>query len=276
MAGERIFRFNGTVLEELPAQDPARLYKYRAHPDIPSELIYLELTPAQEAARLREANAPPFNAEDWYWLVAARPGEVYHSARFAYVPLADPAYQTFLLTADPREAQTEAELRQRLNNQDVAYLAETLPPIEERRPRVQRARLRLVVNAQSLVSGTAAALQWSGTGDIDPLNMHNPGAQPAQITIPLGQGGVYLYSIAASIAASATGTRALQLRRGLPAGTAVRGSTVRQPAPATGDWEFFGSRPIVVQGGDVLRVFALQDSGGPLAIDAEIALLRLE
>lgn len=56
---ERIFRFNGAVLEELSARRPGRRYKYRTHPDIPAELIYLEFTDAEEAARDAEEALPP-------------------------------------------------------------------------------------------------------------------------------------------------------------------------------------------------------------------------
>ena len=54
MAGERIFKVTNGVLTEIAQRDPARKYKYRAHPSIPAELIYLELDAAEESKRMIE------------------------------------------------------------------------------------------------------------------------------------------------------------------------------------------------------------------------------
>jgi hypothetical protein len=59
MAGERIFRFVGAVLEELAVRNPARRYKLTTHPTNPPELIYLQFTDAEEAARDAEEALPP-------------------------------------------------------------------------------------------------------------------------------------------------------------------------------------------------------------------------
>ena len=39
---------------------------------------------------------PPFNASNWYWIVAGSTTQVYSSAAVAYVPVADVTYQAWL------------------------------------------------------------------------------------------------------------------------------------------------------------------------------------
>lgn len=76
MANERIFRFVGAVLEELVQRNPARRYKFRSHPDIPTELIYLEFTDAEEAARDAEEALPPPPFSGFGRAVATRANQV--------------------------------------------------------------------------------------------------------------------------------------------------------------------------------------------------------
>lgn len=215
-----------------------------------------------------------YRPEDWYWKVGDGPAEqVYASARKAWVPEAsDPDYLALLAGGDfATVIATQAELRDELERHDVAFLALPLRALEIARPRVHRARARFERVAFSLASGAGAAVQWS-PGGFDPLGMWNP-AQPDRITIPLGQGGTYLVTIAASFAASPVGDRGLQLRRNA---NPVRGGTLRQRAPAALSAEMFGTRPVILQGGDVLRVAWAQDSGGDLVSDALCELGRIE
>lgn len=213
---------------------------------------------------------------DWYWIVGDGPADqVYESASASYVPAAsDPDYLAFV--ADGNFAtviDTAANLRDELEKYDLRFQALPLRPIEEARPRVHRARIRLRRTGFSVASGAAGALiQWAAAGAVDPLAMWNAG-NAAAITIPEGQDGIYFAQIAASFAASATGDRALQMRRN---GAPIPGATLRQRAPASETAEIFGSRLVQLAGLDVFRVGAAQDSGGALLVDAEVGLLRIE
>lgn len=215
-----------------------------------------------------------YDPADWYWRVATRPGEVYHSARFAFVPDTDAAFLAWVAADFPPTAIVdEGELREVLSAAGVVYLAEPLPPIEEDRPRVQRARLRLRVQGVSLASSiTGALIQWAAAGAVDPLGMWNAG-QADRIVIPAGQGGVYLAQVAGVFALNANGDRALQMRRGA---NPIPGATLSGRAPALRPAETFGSRLVVLAAGDIFRVGWAQDSGGPLVCDAEVALMRVE
>lgn len=54
---QKIYRFDGPTLVEIPARDPARRYRMATGPEgVPA---YFELTPAEEAARAAEEALPP-------------------------------------------------------------------------------------------------------------------------------------------------------------------------------------------------------------------------
>lgn len=214
-------------------------------------------------------------ASDWYWKVGDGPADqVYASAVGAYVPEVNPDYLAF--RADGNVAtviDTEANLRDVLEQWGVRFLSLPLRPIVEARPRVNRARLRLVRTGQSIASGTGALIGWTAAGAIDPLGMWNAGA-PTAITIPEGQDGLYLATVSGTFPANGVGTRSLQMRRN---GNPIPRATLRFAAAGVTDpTEFYGTRPIVLQGLDVFRVAASQDSGGPLLVDADVILLRIE
>lgn len=211
-----------------------------------------------------------YSASTWYWKVGNGPaGQVYSSAGFAYVPEAsDPGYLAFVADGGVATViDTEANLRDTaLAPAAVRYLAQDIPAQLEVRPRSALAGVRVVVAGQSLVSGTVAALAWSA-GGFDPLGMNSGG--PA-VTIPLGQGGLYLALASASFATNATGDRALSIRKG-----AAEVAPASFPAAKARATQFQATGLVRLTGGDVVRVFALQDSGGPLTVDVELTLLRV-
>ena len=210
---------------------------------------------------------------DWYWLVGDGPaGQVYHSRRDVFVPLADADYQAFLLGGDQATGiASQAELRDELEKWEVPYLGQPLRPIEEARPRVNRARARLVRVGFTLASGAGAAIQWAA-GGFDPLGMNGPG-NPDRITIPAGRGGLYLVTVSATFATNGTGDRALQIRRNA---NPVRGGEFGGRAAGARATSFFGTKPVQLDAGDILRVAWSQDSGGDLVCDATVELGRVE
>jgi hypothetical protein len=210
-------------------------------------------------------------ADDWFWIVGDGPaGQVYASRRFAYVAPADAEYQAFLATGSlPTPIPTVAELRDLvLAPAEVRYLTQPLPPIEEKRPRIQRARCRLAIASFSLSHATGTAVPWD-TEVADPLNMHGA-ALPDRIVIP--ETGWYDVRGAVGFAANGTGFRAAQLRLGpsqVVADTCVAAAPGRATTLPVGE-PFFASE------GEILRMLVEQNSGGALLVGARITLGRVE
>ena len=276
---EKVYRYVNGELVEIPQRDPARLYRYTL---VNGETAYVELTPAEEATRLFEQNAPQFSPSNWYWLVPGQSG-VYHSARFAYVPLADSAYVAFLAAGGAAyTGLAEAELRDYLNFNGIAYLGEAVPPLEIARPSVPRARVRLQRASFGLANNTATAVPFTAAGQ-DPLDMHDhTTANRDQIVIPAGQGGLYvltagfrfLESSAAAGGVANAGDRLGGIRRGVAAGEILVQARVR--ASAADNTEFQVYDEVLLAPGDILRVGALQSCGGTMNVATRFTLRRLE
>jgi hypothetical protein len=283
VANERVFKLDAQgELERIPGdvRDPLRRYRLKLHP-VDLDNIYVEFTDAEEAARTLEENAPPFDPANWYWIIPAQTG-VYHSARFAYVPLADSAYVAFLAAGGAAYTglASDAELRAYLNNNNIAYLAEALPPVEVLRASIPRARVRLQRASFSLPNNAITAIDYTGAG-IDPLDFHNHGsANPDRIVVPAGHAGTYvitagfrfLESSAAGGGVANAGDRVGGVRRGASEDL-VR---ARVRASAADNTEFQVYDEVVLAVGDVLRVGALQNCGGTMNVATRFTLRRLE
>lgn len=217
----------------------------------------------------------PYSAADWFWRVGDVPaGQVYASRRFAYVPsTSDAEFLAFQADSNtPTAIATEAELRDVLDAADVQFLAQPLRPLVLARPRTASARCRLTRSGQSIVSGTGAAIQW--TGGTDPLGMNAPaGPNPDRVIVPAGQGGLYLISAHGTFAANGTGTRTIQIRRNTQILRTMPLAAIVTASVAT---EVPALRFAALGAGDIIRVFALQDSGVTLSVDAELVLWRIE
>jgi len=63
----------------------------------------------------------PYNASNWYWIVAGSTTQVYASARVAYVPVNDATYVAWLATGNvPTKIASEQDLWDVLNAAGVA------------------------------------------------------------------------------------------------------------------------------------------------------------
>lgn len=275
---EKVYRYVDGDLVEIPSRDPARLYRYTI---VLGDTAYVELTPAEEAARIAEQNAPRFTPENWYWLVPGQLG-VYHSASFAYVPLADSAYVAFLAAGGVANTglASDSELRDYLNANNVAYLAEALPPIEVLRASIPRARVRIQRAAFSLANNVITAVDYISAGQ-DPVDFHNhSGPNPDRIVIPAGHAGTYLItagfrfleSSAAAGGTPNTGDRLGGIRRG--ASETLAATRVR--ACAADNTEFTVYDEVTLAVGDILRVGALQNCGGTMNLASRFTLRRIE
>jgi hypothetical protein len=66
----------------------------------------------------------PYNAQNWYWVVAGSTTQVYSSAAVAYVPVADPTYVAWLATGGrPTKIAVEQDLWDVLTAAGVAVPA---------------------------------------------------------------------------------------------------------------------------------------------------------
>lgn len=209
-----------------------------------------------------------YSAANWYWLVTGR-SDVYDSAAFAYVPLANAGYVAFLADGNVATAiDTEANLRDVLNSADVRFLAEALPALTEERPRIVRARCRLQIASFPALTATGTAVPWD-TELADPAGMHGP-VNPDRIVIP--EAGWYHALGGARFPANATGYRVAQLRLGpstIVAETCVGAAPTRDTVFPVTDYFFANA-------GDFLRMFVEQNSGGTLNVAARITVGRVE
>lgn len=168
---------------------------------------------------------------------------------------------------------TEALLRSALNDVGIPYLDEPLPGVQEDRPRIARARVRLVAASFAITSGVIRSIPWS-SALVDPLGMWSASPNPERITVI--QPGVYSFTLGMRFAeGTRTGTRALNLSLGLGASPTDLGTMRLAPALA-GDTSFGFTEYVQLAAGDVLRGFVEQGSGGSINAVARITLIRVE
>lgn len=235
----------------------------------------------------------PITPADHYWLVDDRPGEVYASARAAFVALTDPAYLAWLASGvrTVSRIRSEAELRELLNDNDVPFQSEALPPREVERARLARARVRVVAGSFVIQNATPRSIPWtaypqSGTAaKYDPLGMWGgpaPAATPERIIIR--QPGVYRFVLgirflepsAGAGGTPNTGVRAVGLYLGT-GGSPTDLATVKLPAaPSPADFTAFQVIEYTdeVSADSVLRAFCEQRCGGTLPAVARLSLIK--
>lgn len=217
-----------------------------------------------------------YTPANWYWRVTGRT-DAYDSAAFAYVPLANAGYVAFLADGNVATTiDTEASLRAVLNAADVRFLTESLPALEEIRPRVVRVRCRLQIATFAVPTATGTAVPWDNEL-VDPLNMHGA-VNPDRIVLPetgwyYALGGVRFLEASAGVGGTAnTGMRAAQLRIGA---ANVVATSRHAPAPADNS-EFPVSDYFQAVAGDILRMFVEQRCGGSMNCAARITVGRVE
>jgi hypothetical protein len=224
-------------------------------------------------------NRSQYLVTDHYWIVLSRPGEVYSSARRIFVPDTDAQYLAFLALpfTFTTTIATEALLRSALNDVGVPYLNEPLPPLMEDRPRIARARVRLVASSFPTTSGTPRSIPWS-SAPVDPLGMWSASPNPDRVTIL--QPGIYSFTLGIRFTeGTRTGERAVQLGLGL-GGTPIDLGTMRLSPALAGDTSFgfteYAGAPTPLAVGDILRGFVSQTSGGAINCVARLTLVREE
>lgn len=119
--------------------------------------------------------------------------------------------------------------------------------------------------SQSIGTGSSTALTFdSETFDVGA--MHDTGSNPSRITIPSGQGGVYLFVSVVTVAGNATGQRiAFHAVNGNIATTDPRYGHVRIPAASTPNPQGMQIMSIMtLAAGDYVETYLFQDSGGNL------------
>lgn len=212
-----------------------------------------------------------YSPDNWFWNVGDGPvGQVYASRRFVYVAPADLEYQAFLASGSlATSIATAADLRDNvLAPAEVVYLNQPLPPIEEKRPRIHRARCRLQIASFPALTAIGTVVPWD-TELADPVGMH-AAANPDRIVIP--ETGWYHALGGPRFPANATGYRVAQLRLGpstIVAETCVGAAPVRDTVFNVSDYFFANA-------GDFLRMFVEQNSGGTLNVGARITVGRVE
>lgn len=224
-----------------------------------------------------------YDPNAWYWNVLDRtpPNVIYDSAAGAYVAATDPGYLAFLADDNPVTViATDALLQDVLAASAVPYQGQTVPALVEDRPRVARARCRVTDTGETIATGTPTALTFD-VENSDPIGMHDPVTNPQRITIV--ESGLYLViarvafleSTAALPGVANVGTRGLQIRSGSGGGAADEGTT-RVGAAISQDTEFPVAEFVQLDAGEFLRLFAEQDCGGDMDVQARLSLLRIE
>lgn len=220
-----------------------------------------------------------YSAANWYWIVAGDETQVYSSLAFAYVPVANSTYQAFLAGGNlPTRIEAVASLRNVLNERGVAYLAEpvTVPALIEERPRITRARLRIVAASFPVTSGVPRSIPWSAVKS-DPLGMwSSPVTNPERIEIKAA--GVYRFTLGVKFfEGTRAGKRAWMLGLGLGGSPTDLGTKNIAPALAgdTSD-NFTEYTDDALAVGNILRGFVEQTSGGTINAVARLTILREE
>lgn len=114
---------------------------------------------------------------------------------------------------------------------------------------------------QAIASTTETPISW-GSAPRNPNTMWSAG-NPTRLTVPAGQGGLYLICGTIAFQVSGTGGRALHARVN-GAGNYIRlGST---PGISTIHSEMSLSVPLILAAGDYVEINAWQNSGGSLNI----------
>lgn len=141
---------------------------------------------------------------------------------------------------------------------DVSYLKDRVdnPP---------RARLTHSTT-QSLTSGadTAVAFNIEAT---DSATLHDTSTNNSRITIPTGEGGMWLFTASLEWTANATGQRKISFRFD---GSAVIGFTAVDAA-ASGVTQLSVSLIVALNAAQYCEVVAAQNSGGALTLTANVA-----
>ena len=111
---------------------------------------------------------------------------------------------------------------------------------------------------QSIPNATATALTFNAE-EADTDAFHDNGTNPSRLTIPTGQGGVYLVTAFAYFGINGTGNRFLWLRVN---GSAVRGGGASEEGHLTRDTRLGLAAILVLAAGDYIEAFVQQDTGG--------------
>lgn len=117
----------------------------------------------------------------------------------------------------------------------------------------------------SLVNNTATLIPFA-TEDFDTDGFHDLVTNNGRLTIPAGKGGMYEATAQVSMAANATGDRLVYIYRN---GGLVAIQTMK-PAAGFEHRMTCATGPLVLAAGDYLECFALQTSGGALALANEV------
>jgi len=134
---------------------------------------------------------------------------------------------------------------------DVSYL-------KDRADNPPRARLTHSTT-QSLTDGALTAVAFDGEAT-DSAALHDNATNNSRITIPTGEGGMWLFSGLVEFAANATGQRKLQFRTD---GSANFGG-VTVDAAASGVTQLALTFMLVLNAGQYAELMASQNSGGAL------------
>lgn len=146
--------------------------------------------------------------------------------------------------------------------EDIQFLASDLDTYLT----VKRCRVYLT-SAVSTSTATLTLLTFGGES-YDTASMHSTSSNTSRIIAPVN--GCYDLKVHVSFATSATGRRALSVRKN-SAGSSSGGTQISTenvaPAPAGGASVFIAT-DVVLAANDYIEVFAQQDSGSPLNVNS--------